>query len=152
MNLASYKTRVWISFFAGLILILSGMPLIFSGDNLKENFGFILFSLGGIFWGIMAGIKFGADSTKDITKNVIDILILQGIISSDSGIRINENLQVVQPVSAILACKYDIEKSDETSRVKTDVYVTQDGITVYPDGTLVDRKGTIIKMGSNYRL
>lgn len=88
-----------------------------SGDHIKENFGFILFALGGIFWGIMASIQLGAQSTKEITKNVIDTLKHEGLISPDSEIRINEKLQVVKPVSSTLTVKYDIEKPTKKTAI-----------------------------------
>lgn len=106
----SYSDRTGIAFFTGLFLIAGGTSLIFSGEHLKENFGFILFGLGGIFWGVMASIKLGADTTKEITQNVIDIMILQGIIPPDSKLRITEELKVVKPVASSFTYKYDIEK------------------------------------------
>jgi len=92
--------------------------MIFSENALTENFGFILFALGGIFWGIMASIEVSARSTKEtiekttkeITKNLIDTLKHEGLISPYSELKINKNLRVVKPVSSSLTAKYDIEK------------------------------------------
>jgi Na+/phosphate symporter len=106
----SYKIRSWFAFFIGLILIVGGTVLIFSEEHLKENFGFLLFGIGGIFWGIMSAIQLGAQTTKEITRNVIDTLKHEGLISPYSEIRINEDLQVVKPSSSAQTVKYNVEK------------------------------------------
>lgn len=116
----SYKTRAWFAFFIGLILLIGGILLVYSGDIFKEKFGFLLFGLGGIFWGIMASISLGAQSTLEITKNVIDTLKHEGLISPDSKIRINEKLQVVKPVSASFTFKHNIEKPVKKTVKKPD--------------------------------
>ncbi|WP_371503855.1 hypothetical protein [Nitrosopumilus adriaticus] len=112
-----HKTRAWFAFFIGLILLIGGILLVYSGDVFKEKFGFLLFGLGGIFWGIMASISLGAQSTLEITKNVIDTLKHEGLISPDSEIRINEKLQVVKPVSAYFTMKHNIEKPERRTPI-----------------------------------
>jgi len=114
----SYRYSSWTSFFVGFVLMIGGVSMIFSENALTENFGFILFALGGIFWGIMASIEVSARSTKEtiekttkeITKNLIDTLKHEGLISPYSELKINKNLRVVKPVSSSLTAKYDIEK------------------------------------------
>lgn len=93
----SHKIRSWIAFIIGFIFLGFGAILIVTGDGVQEKFGFIFFGLGGIFWGIMASIQLGAQSTKEITKNVIDTLKLEGLISP--AIHIDDNLQVFKRVS-----------------------------------------------------
>ena len=116
----SYKIRAWFAFFVGPILLIGGIILVYSGDIFKEKFGFLLFGLGGIFWGIMASISLGAQSTIEITKNVIDTLKHEGLISPDSKIRVNEKLQVVKPVSAFITFKHNIEKPVKKTVKKSD--------------------------------
>lgn len=153
----NYKIRALIAAGFGFAFIVFGwMNMLNSGDTTentanREAFGTLLLTLGAVFLGVMASISLSGQSTEEITRNVISILKHEGLIPSNSQLRINDELQVVKPVSSTITINYDIEKDNEMSKEKTEVYVRPDGITVYPDGMEVDRKGTILKMGSNYR-
>jgi len=99
---------------AGFSLILIGSIAMINSANDYVTWmaatGTLLLTLGGVFVGVMASINLSGQSTQEITKNVIDVLKHEGLIASDSQIRINENLEVVKPVSSTLTVKYNIEK------------------------------------------
>lgn len=54
---------------------------------------------------------------KKTTDNLIDSLILGGIIPEGIGIHQNKKNQVVKPVSKLLSIRYNIEKSNKRSPV-----------------------------------
>lgn len=113
--LESYRVRVTIALSFGTGLLIFGALLLFSNSVYSEKFGSLMIGLGGVFWGVTAGISLGAQSTKDITQNVIDVLKLQGIIPHDAQLNINKDLKVTKPVGIDREIKYDIKSKRKTA-------------------------------------
>ncbi len=111
----SYKTQFNCLFVMSVCLVALGVFLIVG--VWLQNLGFLLVGVGLSCSGIMFSLSIGRQSTIDVTKNLISILKFEGIISSDSELRINEKLEVVKRVSVTSLYKYDIKGTPKKTAI-----------------------------------